>query len=314
MLRKSTIILLRIPFSFFLMPVYFFALSQAPDIHYGKAALVFVILHLFLYPASNGYNSYMDRDTGSIGMLRHPPPAHKELFYVSLGLDVAALVLSIAVGPVFTLCILANILASRAYSYRGIRLKRFPVIGFLTVITFQGALTYFMVFNGASEAFAGASGVFAASSANIPEAFAASPAGTEILFPWQGMLISSLLFGSLYPLTQVYQHRQDLEDGVKTISYMLGYMGTFIFSGILYLLAEVVLFYYFGNSSRPQHFWLLQLFFLPVMCYFFYWWYKVWKDKANASFGYAMRMNTIAAVCTNAAFILLCFQGYFPGA
>ncbi|HYH56874.1 MAG TPA: prenyltransferase, partial [Anseongella sp.] len=104
MLRKSTITLLRIPFSFFLMPVFFFALSQVPDIDPWKALLVFVILHFILYPASNGYNSYMDRDEDSIGMLEHPPAATKELFYLTAALDILALALSLLVNILFAAC------------------------------------------------------------------------------------------------------------------------------------------------------------------------------------------------------------------
>ena len=72
MLQKSTIQLLRFPFSFFLLPVYLFALSQVPSPHWGHALLIFFILHLLVYPASNGYNSYMDRDESSIGGIKQP--------------------------------------------------------------------------------------------------------------------------------------------------------------------------------------------------------------------------------------------------
>ena len=53
----STLRLLRLPFSFFLMPVYWFALSQVVEKDWTRAILIFVILHLLVYPASNGYNS-----------------------------------------------------------------------------------------------------------------------------------------------------------------------------------------------------------------------------------------------------------------
>jgi 1,4-dihydroxy-2-naphthoate octaprenyltransferase len=112
MLSKSTIILLRVPFSFFLMPVFFLALSQVPEINYGKALLVFIILHLIMYPASNGYNSYMDQDEDSIGMIEKPPKATKELFYLTLILDGLAITLSLLVNLPFALFIMANILAS----------------------------------------------------------------------------------------------------------------------------------------------------------------------------------------------------------
>ena len=42
------------------MPVYWFALSFVESINWGNAIGIFVILHLLIYPASNGYNSYMD--------------------------------------------------------------------------------------------------------------------------------------------------------------------------------------------------------------------------------------------------------------
>jgi 1,4-dihydroxy-2-naphthoate octaprenyltransferase len=281
MLRKSTITLLRIPFSFFLMPVYFFSLSQVQDINYGKAFLVFIIIHLIMYPSSNGYNSYMDKDDGSIGMLERPPKPTEELFWLTALLDALAVLLSLFVNVLFAACIVANIMASRAYSYRGIRLKKYPVTGFLTVILFQGALTYFMVYNGSTSG------------------------SWEV--PWEGMLISSLLFGGFYPLTQIYQHRQDLADGVQTISYKLGVNGTFVFSAIMYLLAEAALFFYFMQRSELNLYWLLQLFFVPVVLYFFYWWKQVWADRENANFHFSLKMNLVAATSTNVAFVLLYF-------
>jgi 1,4-dihydroxy-2-naphthoate octaprenyltransferase len=285
MLQKSTITLLRIPFSFFLMPVFFFALSQVPVINYPKAVLIFIILHCIMYPASNGYNSYMDDDNESIGMLERPPKPTRQLFYLTAVLDIMAVVLSFFINLIFALCIMANILASRAYSYRGIRLKQYPVTGFLTVIIFQGAITYFMVYYG--------SDVTSHASRLLTD------------FPWQGMLIASLLFGGFYPLTQIYQHEQDYNDGVQTISYKLGINGTFVFSGIMYVLAELALYVYFNNRRQPEHFLTLQIFFVPVLVYFIYWWRRVSMDRANANFRYSFRMNIVAALSTNAAFILL---------
>src|SRR5690606_19491905 len=115
LIRKNTLLLLRVPSSFFLMPVYFFALSQVSAIDYGRAALVFLILGLCIYPASDGYYSYMDRDTESIGLLKAPPPAGKDLCYRTLLLDAARVALSLLVGAVFTFGARANVAASRAY-------------------------------------------------------------------------------------------------------------------------------------------------------------------------------------------------------
>src|SRR5690349_20205625 len=200
MLLRSTIQLLRFHFSFFLMPVFWFALSQTVKINATNALLIFIILHLLIYPASNGYNSYMDRDTESIGGLEKPPPPSKELYITTIFLDITGLLLSLIISPLFASVMILYIAASKAYSYRGIRIKKLPVTGYLTVIIFQGALTFWLVYYG-------------------------SNADHSLFVPWQGMVICALLIGGFYPLTQIYQHQQDLNDDVETLSYKLGYTG-----------------------------------------------------------------------------------------
>lgn len=280
MLSRNTIKLLRIPFSVFLSPLYFFALSQVPDIKWDKAILIFIILHFLIYPASNGYNSYMDRDTESIGGLEKPPPPSRELYHLTIIMDLLAIGLSFLVSPFFAAMMPLYIGASKAYSYRRIRLKKYPVIGYLTVIIFQGALTFWLVYFGAGS---------------LP------PSST----PWQGMLICALLIGGFYPLTQIYQHKQDLDDGVETISYKLGYKGTFIFCAIIYFLAWLTMAQFFMNSHQAVKFWLVSIFFVPVIVYFIWWFGKVIKDTKAASFKNTMVMNWIASACTNIAFIIL---------
>lgn len=286
-LSASTIKLLRIPFSVFLSPLFFFALSQVTDINWYKAALIFVILHLLIYPASNGYNSYMDRDTESIGGLERPPLPSRQLFFITIVLDIAAIGLSFLISPLFAAVVSIYIGASKAYSYRGIRLKKYPVIGYLTVIIFQGALTFALVYSG-------------------------SNADTNIWMPWQGMVISALLIGGFYPLTQIYQHKQDLADGVTTISYKLGYGGTFIFCAIVYMAAWVFMAQFFIYSNEINKLWVVSFFFVPVIVYFINWFLQVRKDYAVANFKNTMRMNWLAAACTNTAFIILliwrCFE------
>src|SRR5215213_1495413 len=121
-MKRSTIQLLRFHFSFFLLPVYLFALSQLHQINWINAILVFIVLHLLVYPSSNGYNSYMDRDETPIGGLSAPLQPTIELFYTSVVMDITAVVLSLIISSYFALGILLYILASRAYSYRRIRL------------------------------------------------------------------------------------------------------------------------------------------------------------------------------------------------
>ena len=286
MLSPSTIQLLRFHFSLFLLPVYLFALSEVPDINWQDALLIFFILHVLVYPSSNGYNSYMDRDEESIGGLARPLQPTRQLFVVSIAMDVLALLLSIFISYIFTVCVLAYILASRAYSYRGIRLKKYPIVGYLTVTLFQGAVTFFMVYHGSS-------------------------AGKIKELPLLPMMSASLLMGSFYPLTQIYQHEADKKDGVRTISYLLGYRGTFVFTAIVYSLAMGSLFVYYLKQNKPNYFFILATLLLPVLVYFFNWAFKVWRDLRYADFNHTMRMNLLASVCTNIAFITLLIRRWF---
>lgn len=286
MLSPSTIKLLRLPFSIFLSPLYFFAVSQVPHIHTGRAVLVFFILHFLIYPASNGYNSYMDRDTESIGGLEKPPPPSTQLFRLTIVMDTLALLLSFLIGPLFAGMALLYIGASKAYSYRGIRLKQYPVIGYLTVIIFQGALTF--------------AGVYYGSSMELNN-----------WGPWQGMVICALLIGGFYPLTQVYQHKQDRKDGVTTISYALGYRGTFIFCAIIYLLAFALLAQFFIHTNQLYQLGVVGICFVPVIVYYISWFAAVWKNEAAASFTNTMKMTWTAAICTNLAFIILLTWKWF---
>lgn len=280
MIHRSTIQLLRIPFSFFLMPVYWFALSFVENIAIANAVLLFVIIHLLVYPSSNGYNSYMDRDTSSIGGIEKPLQPTNQLFVFSVLMDVLAVLLCFIISPLTALCIFIYIMCSRLYSYRRIRLKQYPVIGYLIVILNQGGLIFFTVFNAVNK-------------------------DAHAVAPWTGIICASLLIGGFYPITQVYQHAEDANDNVKTISMMLGKNGTFIFCAFVYVIALILLWFHFAAINKLSQFHILLLFFLPVLIYFTVWFLQVNKNAAYADFKHTMRMNKIASACTNAAFITI---------
>lgn len=280
MLHRSTLQLLRFHFSLFLLPVYLFAISQVDAIHRTNAAVVFFILHFLVYPASNGYNSYMDRDETPIGGLANPLQPTRQLFWVTVAMDVIAIIVAFVMNPVFALGILFYIMASRAYSYRRIRLKQYPVIGFLTVFIFQGALIFFTVYYACSG-----------------QALVAIP-----LLP---CVISSLLIGALYPLTQIYQHEADKKDGVITISYLLGKKGSFIFSGLMFLSATILLYFYFSEQDKINHFFYFLLYTAPVVLFFCFWMVSVWRKESAANFKNSLLMNVISTLCTGAYFTTL---------
>jgi 1,4-dihydroxy-2-naphthoate octaprenyltransferase len=179
-------------------------------------------------------------------------------------------VLSLLISGLFAVGILFYILASRAYSYRGIRLKRLPVTGFAIVFIFQGALIFFCTYH------------------------AAHPQHT-LAVPWLPCLTASLLIGASYPLTQVYQHEQDKADGVVTVSYLLGKRGTFVFSMGLFLAATACM--YGVLRHEANYFLLFLLCMFPVVSFFLFWMRAVWRDERAADFKNSLRMNVVSTVC-----------------
>ncbi len=283
-IHQSTVKHLRFHFSFFLLPVFIFAVSQIDTIQWEHVILAFFILHFLMFPASNGYNSYQDRDETPIGGLKKPPKVTGNLFYVTLVFDLLALGLGLFISVTFSILSLIFIAMSRAYSYRGIRLKKFPVVGYITVFIFQGGYIYLI-------------SVHAATTAPISQLFTLN----HILC----MAISSLFIGSMYPLTQIYQHESDREDGVTSISYLLGYHGTFVFSGILFSLATGIMIYYFILNNEPFAIGLFLLFVLPMAIKMTGWFAKVRKNKQAANFENTMAMNMISSTSMNVYFLIL---------
>jgi 1,4-dihydroxy-2-naphthoate octaprenyltransferase len=283
MFSSSAWLHLRIPFSFFLMPVYVFALGISPNLGESRLLWSFVIIHVFLYPASNGYNSYFDKDEKSIGGLKNPPPVTKGLYYLSLLFDAIALVLGfLKISLLFAVLLLIYGLVSKAYSHPSIRLKKFPIGGLFTVSVFQGFFTFLMCYIGINDY------------------------GIENLWNSRVMvpaILSSIILLGTYPMTQIYQHEEDAARGDKTVSLLLGIKGTFIFVLVVFTLATAgyVIYFYSFYSLRFGEIFLVSL--LPVVVFFLVWFFRVWNDPAKANFTNTMWLNFLSAFCLNAFFV-----------
>lgn len=284
---KNIILHLRIPFSLFLMPVFWFAVSQSQNPDWGVTAGLFVVLHLLIYPASNAYNSYFDKDEGSIGGLENPPPVSLALFYVSWILDIVAIIVAYFLGGwILSLALIIYSSISKAYSNDKIRLKKYPIISWLTVGIFQGAFTYLTVIQAVGK---------------IP---ISELLQNKYLFP---AILSSLNLLGFYPMTQIYQHEEDARRGDMTMSRLLGIKGTFIFTASIFLFVTIGFFFYFQDIliyNFPA-FAVYVLVMSPVLIYFNLWFLKVLKNENQADFHHTMRLNMLGSVCLNLFFILL---------
>ena len=247
--------------------------------------IIFIALHLFIYPGSNVYNSFMDKDKGSIGGLKNPPPVTKKLFYASILFDVMGLLLSLFVSLKMLLLLLVYVGVSKAYSWHKIRLKKYGITGWFVVMLFQGGYTFLLVNMAAENLFH----LLWFTSKNL-----------------ECMLLASLFIGGFYPLTQIYQQEEDSSRGDFTISCKLGIEGTFIFTGILFLIASAVAFHYFSSFYNSSYFLIYILSLAPVVLYFLYWFSKTLRNKMFADFNHAMRIIFISSSC-----MIICFSIIF---
>lgn len=283
-MKRSTFLHLRIPFSFFLLPVFLLACAIARDVETTNLILSFLILHLLVYPASNGFNSYFDKDEKSIGGLRKPPKVTKELYAVSLMLDFLGLLLGLFISIEFVLMVFVYGMVSKAYSHPSVRLKKYPILGWLAAGVFQGYFTFILSY-------------VALKNSSVADSF-------EWGIQLPAILSSALLFGS-YPMTQVYQHEEDAKRGDRTISLLLGVLGTFHFTALAFALASAGFEYYFMSYFSPLDAILFLGSLSPVLLYFGWWYMQVRKNRSAADFTNTMRLNLISSLLLNGFFCYL---------
>ena len=283
MFSRSTWLHLRIPFSYFLLPVYLFALAISPNLEESRLLWSFVIIHFFLYPASNGYNSYFDKDEQSIGGLKNPPPVEKGLYLTALLFDIIAIGLAVVmINTLFAVMLLIYGLISKAYSHPLIRLKKYPIGGWLAAGLFQGFFTFLMSY-------------VAINNFELENLLVA-----RVLVP--ASLTSIMLWGN-YPMTQVYQHEEDARHGDRTMSLLLGIRGTFTFVLVVFILASAGFVTYFEVFYSLRFAVAFLTFLGPVVLFFLNWFYRVWREAGKANFQNTMWLNFISATCLNTFFI-----------
>ena len=281
-INSETLLLLRFPFSFFLLPISLFSFYYIRPVLDLRFWLVIFIWHILVFPSSNAYNSFHDRDDGPIGGLKSPPKPTKALLYISNIFDISAICLASLIDLYFSGFVLIYILASRLYSNRKIRLKKYPLTGFLIVFVLQGAWVFLGNF-------------FAFDSGHLI-------LSKNVVFP---ALAASFFIGTVYPLTQIYQHDSDAKDGVRTLSMLLGKRGTFVFSAIMFLLSTVFIYLSFNEDVSNVNFILFNLVMFPATLYFLVWAFRSFRESRHVNFRNTMTMLVLSSFLNNVFFIIL---------
>jgi 4-hydroxybenzoate polyprenyltransferase len=283
MFTRSSWLHLRFPFSYFLMPVFLFALAISPNITAPALGWSFFIIHFLLYPASNGYNSYFDKDEKSIGVLKNPPPVNPGLYYLALLFDLVAVVLGfLKVNATFAFMLLVYGLVSKAYSHPSIRLKKYAIASWFITGIFQGLFTLVMCYVG------------------INRFTLDLPLKGQVL--WAGVLACMMLMAN-YPMTQIYQHEEDAKRRDYTLSYRLGIRGTFCLTAIVFVIAVIGFLFFFNRYYHGRYGVVFVLAVAPALVFFLYWFYKAVKDPAHANYTHSLWLNIISATGLNVFFI-----------
>ncbi len=288
---RNAWILMRIPFSVYLMPVFWLSISVLPAAgwSWSSVAAVFAVLHLILYPASNGYNSLIDQDTEPVGGIKNPPPVTVHLRILVLIFDLLSIGLSFWIGLYFGFCVSVYWLVSKAYSSPSIRLKKMPLVSWLVVCVFQGGWSVYMIWCG----------------------ILGNDAILDTRSIWLWPVIATLFLAGSYPMTQIYQHESDTKRGDRTLSVLLGIKGTFLFSFAFIFLGAGLLILTFIQSGEPEAILILLASTGPSFYYFFTWAKKVWNDARFADFEHTMRFNTVSSLGLSIGFILWACLKFF---
>ncbi len=169
----------------------------------------FLVIHLLLFGGATVYNSYWDKDEGPIGGLRTPPPLAPWTRPASLALQFGGLVLSLPMGWIYLVFYALSMLLFWLYSHPVYRWKGHPLLSLIAIGVSTG--TNSLVF-----------GYLAAGSGWDP----------LILVPAVGVACVML---SLYPVSQIYQRREDERRGDRTFAVVFGRRAVYRFFLLAYV-------------------------------------------------------------------------------
>jgi lycopene elongase/hydratase (dihydrobisanhydrobacterioruberin-forming) len=141
-------------------------------------------------------NSAFDRDEGDVAYLKQPPPPPRGLALFGFGLILGGFVICLSLPRPFLYAYGVCGALSVLYSVPPVRLKSVAGVDWVVNMAGFGLLTPYAGW---------------------------ALTGREVAGPGRVVLISfALLFGSLYPLTQIYQLEEDRRRGDRTLASVLG--------------------------------------------------------------------------------------------
>lgn len=176
----------------------------------------FLNVHMLLFGGATAYNSYWDKDKGPIGGLKHPPKMSRWMWMASLLLQMIGLLLALPMGSLFVSVYAVSMLFFWLYSTPLARWKGRPIKSLLAIGISTG-------FN------------------SVLLGYLAAGHGTLSLPVLVAALGVSLILLSLYPISQIYQQREDSLRGDQTFAIQYGLTGVFTFFDYAYFVGLLII-------------------------------------------------------------------------
>lgn len=179
------------------------------ELHWLGFGLQFLNVHLLLFGGATAYNSFWDRDAGPIGGLKHPPVMEAWMWPVSLMAMAVGLLLALPEGPLYVGVFSISMLFFWLYSTPLTRWKGHPLKSLVAIGLSTGTNSFLLGYMAAGPA---------------------EPGWRELAAAF-GVALTLL---SLYPVSQLFQMREDSLRGDTTFAVRYGRKGVYRFYGISY--------------------------------------------------------------------------------
>ena len=213
------IIHLRLHYQFLILSGGYLAAALIVDeVNWVQYWVQFINVHVLLFGGATAFNSWHDKDEGPIGGLKSPPKMHQWMRPASMVLQFFGLIWAINVNWNFTIIYAVSILFFWLYSSPLTRWKGKPVLSLVAIGVSTGTNSFFMGFLAAG--------------------------GYPITwFEDLTALGVSFLILSLYPVSQVFQTKEDLKRGDVTFAAKFGLKGVKWLFASLFPLGTAILTY-----------------------------------------------------------------------
>lgn len=264
---------LRLNFQAILVPIFLWGFLLADGVLGWRLVIGFLVTHIALYGGITALNSYYDRDEGPVGGLWRPPPWRPALLPFAWAVQLIGFLVILPFGWGMSLSYLVMVALSVAYSHPAIRLKKRP-LGALAVIAIgQGVLGF------------------------LTGWFSATPSTDGLLTLDHSIAILGITLATvgLYPLTHIYQVREDKSRGDITFAVRWGANRAFRFSQISFSVALLCITWVLWQRFSPLEAGLVGLFYLAILADIERWRRHFDASAVFSNYRHVMRLSYIVA-------------------